>query len=187
MVHLFEVIFKKETKMGTRNLTVVVKDGKHKVAQYGQWDGYPSGEGLNCLRFLQKMDKQNFMQQLDTKVSWATPEDVDAKHPYNSRDVAAEILQLIYDAQTNIKLIDNIEFGKNSLFCEYAYVINLDKDIFEVYEGFNIDKLEPTDLFYEEEVEEGEYFGVKLIKTYSLDALPTEEEFLEELEGENNE
>lgn len=26
--------------MGTRNLTVVYIDGKYKVAQYGQWDGY---------------------------------------------------------------------------------------------------------------------------------------------------
>ena len=28
--------------MGTRNLTCVFKDGEYKVAQYGQWDGYPS-------------------------------------------------------------------------------------------------------------------------------------------------
>jgi len=27
--------------MGTRNLTCVMKDGQYKVAQYGQWDGYP--------------------------------------------------------------------------------------------------------------------------------------------------
>ena len=27
--------------MGTRNLTVVYLDGQYKVAQYGQWDGYP--------------------------------------------------------------------------------------------------------------------------------------------------
>lgn len=27
--------------MGTRHLTAVVIDGDYKVAQYGQWDGYP--------------------------------------------------------------------------------------------------------------------------------------------------
>jgi hypothetical protein len=173
--------------MGTRNLTVVYKDGTHKVAQYGQWDGYPSGQGLTCLRFLQKMDKQTFMQQLDTKVGWATPEDVAAKHPYNNRDVALGILELIYNSECELKIVDKIEFGKDSLFCEYAYVIDLDKDTFEIYEGFNIDKLESTERFYTEQPKEGEYFGVKLIKTYPLGALPTEEEFLQELEGEDDE
>lgn len=33
--------------MGTRNLTAVYLDGQYKVAQYGQWDGYPEGQGHN--------------------------------------------------------------------------------------------------------------------------------------------
>ena len=40
--------------MGTRHLTCVVKDGDYKVAQYGQWDGYPSGQGIDILTFLRE-------------------------------------------------------------------------------------------------------------------------------------
>ena len=43
---------KEEMIMGTRNLTVVYVDGEYRVAQYGQWDGYPSGQGMTCLKFL---------------------------------------------------------------------------------------------------------------------------------------
>ena len=30
--------------MGTRHLIAVQLDGEYKIAQYGQWDGYPEGK-----------------------------------------------------------------------------------------------------------------------------------------------
>ena len=38
--------------MGTRHMIAVVNNGKYRVAQYGQWDGYPSGQGVGVLGFL---------------------------------------------------------------------------------------------------------------------------------------
>ena len=38
--------------MGTRHMIAVVSDDKYRVAQYGQWDGYPSGQGVGVLGFL---------------------------------------------------------------------------------------------------------------------------------------
>jgi len=38
--------------MGTLNLTAVMMDGEYKIAQYGQWDGYPEGQGKTILEFL---------------------------------------------------------------------------------------------------------------------------------------
>ena len=38
--------------MGTRNLTMVYSNGNYKVVQYGQFDGYPSGLGVQVLSFL---------------------------------------------------------------------------------------------------------------------------------------
>lgn len=60
--------------MGTRNLTMVVKNKKTKVAQYGQWDGYPSGQGRTILEFLKTRDLKKFADQLE-KVSFYTKEE----------------------------------------------------------------------------------------------------------------
>ena len=51
--------------MGTRNATIVIKDNKTKVAQYGQWDGYPSGQGLTALNFLRQANLSQFGTEVD--------------------------------------------------------------------------------------------------------------------------
>ena len=46
--------------MGTRNLISVIENKKPVIAQYGQWDGYPSGQGVDILEFL----KSEFFEKL---------------------------------------------------------------------------------------------------------------------------
>ena len=52
--------------MGTRNLTMVIdQEGQKKVAQYGQWDGYPGGVGAGVLNFLKNDELlQKFKENL---------------------------------------------------------------------------------------------------------------------------
>ena len=50
--------------MGTRNLTAVYIDGEYKVAQYGQWDGYPEGQGMTALTFLRDKMDTNSLRRL---------------------------------------------------------------------------------------------------------------------------
>lgn len=45
--------------MGTRSLTCVVLDDQFKIAQYGQFDGYPSGQGKTALEIMRKILKEN--------------------------------------------------------------------------------------------------------------------------------
>ena len=38
--------------MGTRHITAVVSEGQFVVAQYGQWDGYPTGAGNDIVAII---------------------------------------------------------------------------------------------------------------------------------------
>lgn len=38
--------------MGTRGIHFVISNKQIKVAQYSQWDNYPSGQGLTALKFV---------------------------------------------------------------------------------------------------------------------------------------
>lgn len=203
--------------MGTRNLTMVISNGETKIAQYGQWDGYPDGQGATILDFLSKSDLNVFREKLFLcrfidnkfieeeyrKVGHKGGEWVDTNiaaafnriHPQLSRGVAGDILEFVYKSDTEVLLKNEENFAADSLFCEWAYVVDLDKNTFEVYEGFNMEPLAPEDrFFYLESKRSGKYYPVKMIGSYSLNELPTEKQFLadlipkeeEEEEEENN-
>jgi len=182
--------------MGTRHLIAVQVDGEYKVAQYGQWDGYLSGQGTDVLNFLIGLngDYEKFKEQV-RQCRFMTSEDIndinstiiggmiDGKewqyvYPQLSRDMGAKILDHIMQKDTDKRLNNKIAFAGDSLFCEWAYVIDLDKNTFEVYEGFNKKPLSENERFYgiETDPDTEEYFQIKLLKEYSLFELPTVEE-----------
>jgi hypothetical protein len=52
--------------MGTRHLqTVIDKKGKLRISQYGQWDGYPSGQGTDILNYLRGANLKRYQEQLE--------------------------------------------------------------------------------------------------------------------------
>ena len=170
--------------MGTRNLTCVIKGGKFKIAQYGQWDGYPSGVGVDVLSLLSTENIDSLKLKVDD-FSFLTDEDIKGKTyedlPQCHRDVGCKIINLAIEGL--VKFQDNSDFGDDSLFCEWAYVINLDSNSFDVYEGFN--KTTVTDGLWLSEnstEKESEYEPVKKVASFSFDSLPTEAEFLLKLE-----
>lgn len=188
--------------MGTRNLTCVYKDGQFKVAQYGQWDGYPSVAGAYILKFLKDTDLSELSQKVD-KCHFITDEELsqlwkecgadgsgfvsfdisrkfEEKYPFLHRDNGYNILDYI-----PCPLRNSLSFAGDGLFCEWAYVIDLDNNTFEVYEGFKSPS-EAVGRFTEidglETSGNPSYGAVSLVKTYKLDDLPSKEDFLNDLE-----
>jgi hypothetical protein len=122
--------------MGTRGLTKVISPiGEVVVAQYGQWDHYPSGQGLNVLRFISQYGiLENFKPCL-SKVSFISEDEVskltaphgnqwDSFYPQFSRNTGTDILKVIYYSSGYVPLVDSSDFETDDLFCEGIYTLD---------------------------------------------------------------
>lgn len=165
--------------MGTRSLIMVInKKGETKIAQYCQFDGYPSGQGLVVLSFLLNSKLEEFQNKIE-HCYFVDEESEESEHlevTFGSR-----ILRYVYEnanENNKIYLINDSNFAYNSLFCEWVYVIDFSKNTFEIYEGFQTEKLEPHERFYKEDPDEFGHYGVKMMDSYSLNELPTVKDFL---------
>jgi len=121
--------------MGTRNSTLVKLEGKTKVAQYGQWDGYPTGQGATIQEFLQKVDLKDFKEKVRA-LRPMTKEEIDEvnenpnwqkEYPYLSRDAGADVLNMIARGEVKFLVLDE-KFKEDGLFCEYWYELDLDNE-----------------------------------------------------------
>jgi hypothetical protein len=195
--------------MGTRNLTCVVHEGKMKIAQYGQWDGYPSGNGLLIRGFLKKgFNRDKFLAGLnkcklltgkevgklyeklgivgtDGFVSMEDADRFKKTYPSLDRDMGANILRFIQKQKEEWFHSNQKDFGLDSLFCEWAYVLDLDNNVLEVYEGFNKVPVPSNNRWKGKHNNRG-YYPVKLVKIYPLSDLPSKEDFLKDLEKEED-
>lgn len=153
--------------MGTRNVTLVSSGGEIKVAQYGQWDGHPSTLGVKLVAFIQKTIKDKNLDKLreavdacafiskdkvaqyvkecggdhPLMVTMEVAHKLDKKCPQLSRNMGgAELLPYLLE-NGGVELIDSSYFTGDSIFCEWAYVVDLDRETLEVYRGFNKEPL----------------------------------------------
>jgi len=179
--------------MGTRNLTCVALDGEYKIAQYGQWEGYPGGQGMTALEFLRMLVKSPTKvskftekvkalgsisaQEIDDLESFDSP-NFENKYPYLCRNMGAEILDFVLKFKGSLRLYNSIEFAGDSLFCEWAYVIDLDKKTFEVYAGFNQKSLSSSERFFNYNAPNKDYCPIKLLVSFPMDKLPTPNRFV---------
>ncbi|NTF18014.1 hypothetical protein G6L37_06325 [Agrobacterium rubi] len=205
--------------MGTRHLVTIVKDGEFKLAQYGQWDGYPSGQGVTVVEFFNNGDVEALKANVD-KLRYIDDEQADALYqtigipsgqewlnmdqsaaikntfPTLHRDIGAGILEIIASGRAELQDDSGSSYipTANSLAfaggfgCEWVHTIDLDKGTYEIYEGGFEAEGEPnrfTDVLKKEYEGSGESPSFVTLKAeYSLDAMPTWQEFLAELAPE---
>lgn len=170
--------------MGTRNLTKVIdKDGEIRVAQYGQWDGYPEYSGTRMLSFisehgmLEKIEKSLVKCRLTTNageidaaydVYSDEPKWEELRNDFNgygiafpslSRDTGVDILKVIVYSNEEILLWNDAGFQNDQLMCEGIYTLDYKtREFVSTYHSKTV--------------------------SFSLDALPTAEEYLKAFESE---
>lgn len=139
--------------MGTRGAFGFRLNGKDYLT-YNHFDSYPDGLGENLTDQIKILLKKFSMDQIKEMVGniklikegqELSEEDKERTKEFHNTQVSegndtyARLrgLQgnLIGILQTGL-MIDCKDFMKDSLFCEYAYVINLDDQVLEFYRGF---------------------------------------------------
>lgn len=147
--------------MGTRNLTKVVMNGDVVVAQYGQWDGYPAGQGITAFNFLKEKENRWALEMGLQRVYYPTLDELNEmvkpfedgtfpggmtfdsakafseKYPSLTRDTCAEILSVIAESKEAVPISLDTDFENDALFCEAIYEVDLDYGLFVSYWGRN--------------------------------------------------
>ena len=140
--------------MGTRGLYGFYKDGVTK-AVYNQFDTYPTGLGIIMFNFVKKYWREmiDHFDKIEVVKEDSKPTKKQLKRAlqYCKPDLNVSMQSMndwycvLYDAQNNPEiyakgldlLLDATDFIKDSLFCEWAYIMNLDNMTLEIYKGFN--------------------------------------------------
>jgi hypothetical protein len=187
--------------MGTRGFISFVVDGETKTA-YNHHDSYPDGLGVTVLDWL-RMAHEGGARRMASALrvvepnSHPTDEDIERLAPYASTHVGAQRMDdwyvLLRGTQGNPAAIldagvieDASNFPADSLFAEYGYVVDFDARMFEAYEGFQKsphDKGRFADLAGIDD--SPGYYPVALVASWSFDSLPTDDEFVKSVGGDD--
>lgn len=172
--------------MGTRGAYGFFKDGINKVS-YNHFDSYPSGLGAEVMEFIKATPDDQLGEVFSSIVmvnenDMPTVEQIDQCKKFANLNVGSQRIDdwycLLREAQGNLSslrnglryMIDNKDFLADSLFCEWAYIINLDTRKLEVYKGFN-KSANGKGRYAALQSRHKEYYGVDLIVEIDISAI----------------
>lgn len=167
--------------MGTRGCYGFRKNGVDKLT-YNHWDSYPDCLGHDVVEFCKSTSVEELNAIFDRiilvdEMSKPTKKQIDECIGFYDGSVSTGSVEewycLLRETQGNLNvykrglkyMINSCEFIKDSLFCEYAYIINLDTNCLEFWVGFQREPREGNRYGTEAE---NKYYPCKLLEEYSL-------------------
>lgn len=170
--------------MGTRGAYGFRIDNIDKVI-YNHFDSYPDELGRNVMNYISKTDLTAMKEvaadiQLVERSSTPSRELIRKYRKYADLSVSRQKYEDWYCLLRKVQgdlfafhtglrhMPDNREFLADSLFCEWAYILNLDSERLECYTGFNKDP-SAKGRYASQSIERGSgYYGVALLKEIAL-------------------
>lgn len=157
----------------------------HDYITYNHFDSYPEGLGAKVVEFVENVNKSNGWELVRNAVSnLRAVESEDTPTKQEEREFACykqdlghdkpSYYQLLRNTQGDLQAmvslgiyIDSSDFIIDSLFCEHAYIINLDDMVLEVYEGFNKNR-KANGRYASKKSSDPGYYGCALVHTIPL-------------------
>lgn len=177
--------------MSTRGCYGFRKNGIDKLT-YNHYDSYPDGLGSDVVKFCKETTVKEMNAIFDKIIlvdesGKPSIEQIVECHKYYDGSVSSQSAEdwycLLRQSQGDLNvyknglqyMIDSHEFIKDSLFCEYAYIINLDTKKLEFWKGFQ-HKPDETNRYGTED--NRGYYPCKLVASYSLNSKRTVEQIV---------
>ena len=172
--------------MGTRGLMGVRIGGVDKLT-YNHWDSYPSRLGNDIVTYLkeivnmdEEVEKVKSLR-LVSEDGKPTTEDIEKFNKHANINVGEKKFDSWYCLLRELQgklgetlssgvMIDSRDFIDDSLFCEWAYIVNFDEMVLEVYKGYQ--QASHDKGRYASAVGIREFYPCALIKTFPLNDLP---------------
>lgn len=175
--------------MSTRGIYGFYKNGIDKIT-YNHWDSYPTELGESIIKFIFSTSIEE-MNNIFNKIimvdeeSNPTLEQIKECQKYYDDKVGEKSICdwycLLRKSQGKIEsyksdliyMIDGKDFIHDSLYCEWVYIINLDTNELEIYEGF---QMQPNKSRYSKPVgtaydEYDIFYTCKLVKSVPFNEL----------------
>ncbi|NCQ52119.1 hypothetical protein GW796_09555 [archaeon] len=173
--------------MGTRG-ALGFRSGRKDKVTYNHFDSYPDGLGNSVLTFI-KGETLESLKKTASNIVLVNSEDIPSAEQVKECDkwtnvgvgnqstedwycVLRKSQGDLLSYSNGLKyMIDSSSFLLDSLFCEYAYIINTDSNMLEFYVGFNKLQLNGKGRYANKKAisdQDNGYFGVALVGKYRL-------------------
>lgn len=188
--------------MSTRGFLGFVAD-EHETITYSHSDSYPDYLGLNILEWARSVDDWGPVKDRAAAIVHVSDDGPPtdelrrrlAKFADGNVSSGDDWYALLRRTQGDPAAIleagyaeHDAEWPADSLFCEWGYLLDLDREVLEVYRGFQTephadgrfhDRPRPTDRHHLP----SQYYPVRLIGSWKLTALPDRNAFLAVVDG----